>query len=87
MLAFPEDGTTVLSVFPNILFAFNYQSNFFSIYKGLKNPTDSRTVVANGIGLGFSTALYIVLGIMGYCLYGSDSEYVDANFLLELKLE
>ena len=77
----------VLSVFPNILFAFNYQSNFFSIYKGLKNPTDSRTVVSNGIGLGFSTVLYIILGIMGYCLYGSNSEYLDANFLLEIKLQ
>lgn len=85
MLAFPTDGLAVLSVFPNILFALVFQSNFFSIYKGLKKSSDLRTRVATGAGIGFSTALYIVLGIIGYCLYGSDIKYVDANFLLEIK--
>lgn len=71
MLAFPNDGIAVLSVFPNILFALVFQSNFFSIYKGLKKATDKRTTLSTGTGLAFSTTLYILLGIMGYCLYGS----------------
>ena len=87
MLSFPTDGMAVLSVFPNILFALVFQSNFFSIYKGLKTSTDSRIVNAMGAGIGFSTILYIILGIIGYCLFGSEDTYVDANFLLQIKKE
>ena len=72
MTAFPKDTIAMISVFPNIIFALVFQSNFFSIYKGIQNPTDKRTEVSLGIGLAFSTVLYIMLGIMGYCLYGSD---------------
>ena len=71
MMAFPKDGLAVLSVFPNIMFALVFQSNFFSIYKGLKKSTDKRMYVASAAGVGFSTVLYIILGIMGYCLFGS----------------
>lgn len=71
MMAFPTDGLTVLSVFPNIMFALVFQSNYFSIYKGLKKSTDKRMNTASAAGVAFSTMLYIILGIMGYCLYGS----------------
>lgn len=71
MMAFPTDSIAVLSVFPNIMFALVFQSNFFSIFKGLKKSNDNRMNIASAAGVGFSTILYIILGIMGYCLFGS----------------
>ncbi len=73
-----------LSVLPNILFALVWQTNFFSIYKGLKNSSDKRVIMASAGGVGFSTLIYIILGIMGYALFGRDTSYIDANFLLEM---
>ncbi len=73
MQPFPKDGTDMLSVFPNIMFALVYQSNFFSIYKGMKNSTDKKINIATAFGVSFTIVLYIVLGLMGYCLFGSDT--------------
>ncbi len=82
MNAFPTDYLTAVSVFPNIMFALIYQMNFFSIFKGLKYSTDKRMNKASSVGVGFSITIYILIGIMGYCLFGHDNKYVKANFLL-----
>lgn len=84
MNAFPTDILAAISVFPNIMFALIYQMNFFSIFKGLKNSTDKRMNKASSIGVGFSIIIYILIGLMGYCLFGHDDKYVNASFLLEL---
>ena len=84
MNAFPKDPIDMISVFPNIMFALIYQMSFFSIYKGLKNSTDKRMNTATAFGIGFCIFIYILIGIIGYCLFGHDNEYVQANFLLEL---
>ncbi len=84
MNAFPTDPIDMISVFPNIMFALIYQMSFFSIYKGLKQSTDKRMNIATGFGIAFCIIIYILIGIMGYCLFGHDGKYVQANFLLEL---
>jgi amino acid permease len=70
MNAFPKSYIDMISVFPNIMFALIYQMNFFSIYKGLKKATDKRMNVVTGYGMTFCIIIYILIGIMGYCLFG-----------------
>lgn len=82
MNAFPKNGLDMISVLPNIMFALVFQNTFFSIYKGLRKPSDKRITMVTGAGVGFCTVLYILIGLMGYCLFGSDNRYVSANFLI-----
>jgi amino acid permease len=63
---------------PNIILAFDYQMNFFPIYKGLRNATDRKMNIASIIGLGSCAASYLLIGLIGYSLSGQD---VKANFL------
>lgn len=63
---------------PNIILAFDYQMNFFPIYKGLRNATDSKMKIASIIGLGSCAASYLIVGLIGYSLSGQN---VQANFL------
>ena len=56
----------VLSVRTNILFALVWQTNFFSIYKRLKNSNDKRVTIVFAEGVELSILYYIILGILGY---------------------
>lgn len=78
MRAFPEDWYEAFSVMPNIIFAFDYQMNFFPIYKGLRNATDSKMNLASAVGLGSCGLSYLVIGVLGYSLAGDGAQ---ANFL------
>lgn len=63
---------------PNIIFAFDYQMNFFPIYKGLRNATDRKMNKASTVGLASCGISYLVIGVLGYSLAG---DKVEANFL------
>lgn len=52
--------------------------NFFPIFKGLKDPTDSKMAKACFIGLVQCAIPYLTVAFLGYSLAGSKSE---ANFL------
>lgn len=69
---------------PNIIFAFEYQTNFFSIYKGLKDSTDKRMRKASIVGILCCGCSYLLIGLIGYSLSGQD---VDPNFLKSLPYE
>jgi amino acid permease len=78
MNAFPEDWYEAISVMPNLIFAYDYQTNFFPIYKGLRNATDKKMNLASAAGISACGASYLLIGMIGYSLAGKD---VAANFL------
>lgn len=85
---FPRDWGKVASVIPNIMLALSFQMNFFPIYKGkikyilgLKNSNDTKFGRATLVGLSTVAFCYILVGIVGYTMYGSK---VKSNFLLNL---
>jgi amino acid permease len=63
---------------PNIILAFDYQMNFFPIYKGLRNATDRKMNIASIVGLSSCATSYLLVGLIGYSLSGQE---VKANFL------
>ena len=65
------------------MFALGFQSNIFPIYKGLKNPNDSRIVRACLFAVLTCGIFYTIAGITGFCLYGRD---VQGNFLQSMDI-
>lgn len=57
-----------------LIFTLNFHMNFYSIYKGLIDPTDSRMKKASIWGLAFTTVIYATIGIMGYRISGRTLE-------------
>lgn len=64
------------------MLALAYQMNFFPIYKGLKNSNDEKMNKAAMVGLWSVAVCYILVGLIGYTLYGSK---LQTDFLLNLK--
>ena len=81
MKMFPEDWLDAASAMVNIVFAFNFQMNFFPIFKGLKNPSDIKMQKACFLGLVQCAVPYLTVAFLGYSLAGKDSK---ANFLESL---
>ena len=81
MSAFPEDWFAAASAMVNLCFAFNFQMNFFPIFKGLKDPSDSKMAKACFVGLIQCAIPYLTVAFLGYSLAGRDSK---ANFLESL---
>ena len=77
MVAFPTNWFKAASAAVNIVFAFDYQMNFFPIYKGMKDVTDKRFEKACLVGIIGCTIPYITVGMLGYSLVGNSK----ANFL------
>lgn len=53
-----------------LIFTLTFNMNFYSIYKGLKDPTDSRMKQASIWGLLATTVIYATIGLMGYRISG-----------------
>jgi hypothetical protein len=51
---------------------------------GLKNSNDTKMSRASVVGLGVVAFFYILVGNVGYAMYGSS---VETNFLLNLKID
>lgn len=82
MKMFPDDWFLAAAAVPNILLALSYQMNFFPIYKGMRDVTDSKISKASLVGSLFCTLSYLLIGILGYQYIGSG---IDANFLQSLE--
>ncbi len=52
------------------MLALAYQMNFFPIYKGMKNSCDDKMAKASLVGIGTCGFCYLLVGILGYSLYG-----------------
>ena len=68
-------------VIPNLMLALAYQMNFFPIFKGMKDSRDDKMKRASISGIVACSFFYLIVGNMGYCLYGT---HVKGNFLLSL---
>ena len=66
------------------MFALGCQCNIFPIYKGLKNPSDTRITSACLYAVVACACFYMLAGITGYCLYGHD---IQGNFLQTLDIK
>ena len=84
MNAFPSDWYQAFAVVPNIIFAYDFQTNYFPIYKGLRNASDKRMNLSSSLGIFACGASYLLLGLIGYSLAGQD---VKANFLESILYE
>lgn len=78
MEPFPRDWFGAASALANIIFAFNFQMNFFPIFKGLKDASDSKMEKACLVGLICCAVPYLTVGFIGYSMAGDNSK---ANFL------
>lgn len=78
MEPFPRDWFGAASALANIIFAFDFQMNFFPIFKGLKDASDSKMEKACLVGLICCAIPYLTVGFIGYSLAGDGSQ---ANFL------
>jgi len=70
MKPYPNSLFSAFSVLPNIIFAYDYQTNFFSIYKGLRQGNDKRMTFVSFVGLSICCFFYLIIGLVGYSLVG-----------------
>lgn len=84
MKMFPEKWLAAAAAVPNILLSMGFQLNFFPIFKGMKDVSDSRMANATAAAIGFCSFSYILVGIIGYQYVGPGA---SANFLESLSYE
>lgn len=63
------------------MLALSYQVNMFPIYKGMRNVSDRKYLLASATGLAFCVFSYLLVGILGYDYSGKG---IEANFLNSL---
>jgi amino acid permease len=78
MRMFPEKWLAAAATVPNILLSMGFQLNFFPIFKGMRDVSDSKMAKATASAIGFCTFSYLLVGILGYQYVGRE---VSANFL------
>jgi amino acid permease len=78
MRMFPEDWFGAAAAVPNIFFAITFQNNFFPVFKGMQNPSDSKMARVAFAAVMFCASSYLLVGVLGYSYVG---EAVKANFL------
>ena len=79
MVPFADDAMKIILVVPNIMFALGFHSNFFPVFKGMKLSNDSKMRTTSLSGLIGCSFFYVIVGNMGYCLFGNN---LESNFLL-----
>lgn len=77
MNSFPENWFTAASSAVNIVLAFDFQTNFFPIYKSMKDVNDQKFAKACLLGIIGCAVPYLTVGFLGYSLVGDS----NANFL------
>ena len=66
--------TEAFHVTPTVFLAFLFQFNVFPIYYSMKHREMSSMMKATKIGVGYSLIIFLLSGIIGFLLYGSDIE-------------
>ena len=66
-------------VIPTVFLAFLFQFNVFPIYLSLKHRNMKSMMKATYIGVGFSLIIFLVVGIIGFLLYGLAMEETILN--------
>ena len=81
MNLFPTNWFKAAAAVPNLMLALSYQVNMFPVYKGMRNVSDRKYLLASLTGLGFCVFAYLLVGILGYDYAGAN---IEANFLNSL---
>jgi len=53
-----------------IILSFSFHTYTFSIYECIENPDSRKMIVTSSIGIFTSTLIYLLVGTIGYILYG-----------------
>ena len=68
---------------PSVFLAFLFQFNVFPIYSSLKEKNLESMMKATKIGVGYSLSIFLVVGIIGFLLYGLNMNETLLNSLSE----
>ena len=68
---------------PSVFLAFLFQFNVFPIYSSLKEKNLESMMKASKIGVGYSLFIFLVVGIIGFLLYGLNMNETLLNSLSE----
>jgi amino acid permease len=55
-----------------IILSFSFHTYTFSIYECLHKPSRKKMLISSSIGIFISTLIYLLVGCIGYILYGSN---------------
>jgi amino acid permease len=69
------------ATFPDLFLAYTFHYNIFPIYESLKEKTNWGMMKAGGGGVLLSCTVYTIVGIVGYCMYGTA---VEGNIIANL---
>lgn len=69
-----EFGWDIFLAIPIIMFAFTSQTNVFQIYEELRSPSPSRMSSVVNLSVMITLGLYLIVGLLGYFHFGSDTE-------------
>lgn len=72
MVPIAPDFLKMVVVVPNVVFALSYTIVTYPVFKGMKNATDHKMENAALIGICMCSIFYVLVGNMGYCLYGNN---------------
>jgi len=75
--------TEILSSLPTVFLAFTFQFNVFPIYLSLKSKKKSDMMKGTYIGVFFCLLMYLITGIIGLLMYGTDAIKGSVLSLLE----
>jgi len=81
---FPHDFFQAVGAIPILMLGLSFHMNFFPIFKGMENSNDRKITKSSLAGLIFCSAIYIIVGLFGYRLFG---DKIDANLLLNIKYD
>ena len=68
---------------PTVFLAFLFQFNVFPIYHSLKNRNMNSMIKATNYGVLFSLVIFLIVGIIGFLLYGFNMEETILNSFSE----
>ena len=75
--------TEAFKMIPSVFLAFLFQFNVFPIYSSLKEKNLDSMMKASKIGVGYSLSNFLVVGVIGFLLYGLNMNETLLNSLSE----
>jgi len=78
-----EDPISIIACIPQVILAYNFLFNQFSIYKSMKKPSDTNMRIAVISGMFITAILFLIISMSGYSIFGSSTDNILRNFTLQ----
>jgi len=78
-----EDPVSIIACIPQVILAYNFLFNQFSIYKSMKKPQDSSMRKAVMSAMIVTAGLFLTISMSGYAVFGSSTDNILQNFTLQ----